>query len=397
MTQATNTQNGWRDTVLSEAINLIGGGTPKTKIPKYWNGDIFWLSVVDFNDDHRWVYNTEKTITQAGLENSSTKLLRKGDLIISARGTVGALAQLKRPMAFNQSCYGIRKKEGISHEDFLYYLVKYSVGRLLKNVHGAVFDTVTRQTFENIQISLPPLPEQKAIAAVLSSLDDKIELLREQNKTLEDTAQAIFREWFGKYRVDDELPEGWATKSLSKIADFLNGIALQKFPAESEINYLPVIKIRELKSGITNQTDRASKNIDQKYIVEDGDVLFSWSGSLELVIWKYGRGALNQHLFKVTSKEYPKWFYYFWIYHHLEQFRSLASAKATTMGHIQRHHLDEALVYIPDSDFMRKAHRIFEPMFEKIIANNAQIQTLSTLRDTLLPRLMRGEVRVDFN
>lgn len=113
--------------------------------------------------------------------------------------------------------------------------------------------------------------------------------MREENKTLEQTAQTIFQEWFGKYSVDSELPEGWRVGKLSEIAEFLNGVALQKFPPENENDYLPVVKIRELKAGITEQTDKASKNIDPKYIVDDGDVLFSWSGSLELVIWKYGK------------------------------------------------------------------------------------------------------------
>lgn len=124
---------------------------------------------------------------------------------------------------------------------------------------------------------LPSLLEQEAIAQVLSSFDDKIELLRKQNETLEKTASALFSEWFGKYKVDDELPEGWRVGKLTDIATFLNGVALQRFPPDNEREYLPVIKIRELKAGITSQTDKASKNIDPKYVIKNGDVLFSWS------------------------------------------------------------------------------------------------------------------------
>ncbi|MCF6319531.1 MAG: restriction endonuclease subunit S, partial [Proteobacteria bacterium] len=153
--------DGWVETMLGGSINLVGGGTPKTSISEYWNGDIPWLSVVDFNSNNRWVLKTEKTITVEGLNNSSTKLLNKDDLIISARGTVGALAQLKSQMAFNQSCYGIKEKENISEINFLYYLIKFSLLKIGKHVHGAVFDTITRQTFDNISINLPPLAEQK--------------------------------------------------------------------------------------------------------------------------------------------------------------------------------------------------------------------------------------------
>ncbi len=188
--------SGWRVGKLGEVIELIGGGTPKTSISEYWNGNIPWLSVVDFAGDNRWVSSTEKKITKLGLKNSSTKLLKENDLIISARGTVGELAQLKKEMAFNQSCYGIKNIDKVTDVNFLYYLIKFSIVKLKRKVHGAVFDTITRQTFDTIEITLPPLPEQKAIAEILSSLDEKIELLQEENKILEELAQTIFKEWF---------------------------------------------------------------------------------------------------------------------------------------------------------------------------------------------------------
>jgi type I restriction enzyme S subunit len=268
---------------------------------------------------------------------------------------------------------------------------------------GSAIPSTSREAFYNLPVNLPPLPEQKAIAAVLSSFDDKIELLRRENKTLESIAQTIFKEWFVKFKVNGKklkidsktnLPEGWTQKGLDEIADFLNGLALQKYPPKSEADVLPVIKIRELKAGITDQTDKANKEIASEYIVDDGDVLFSWSGSLEVVLWCYGKGALNQHLFKVTSKKYPKWFYYYWTMEYLPFFKSIAEAKATTMGHIQRHHLAEAKVAVPDNDFMAFANGKIKPVFEKIVLNNSQIQTLSKLRDTLLPKLMKGEIRV---
>ncbi len=184
----------WVEKTLGEVCEIVGGGTPKTTVDEYWNGDIPWLSVVDFNDENRWVLKTEKSITEKGLKESSTKILNAGDLIISARGTVGALAQLKSEMAFNQSCYGIKAKAYITDQSFSFYIFKYSLDKIGRNVHGAVFDTITKETFNHVQILLPPLPEQQAIASVLSAFDDKIELLREQNKTLEEIGQTIFKE-----------------------------------------------------------------------------------------------------------------------------------------------------------------------------------------------------------
>ena len=169
---------------LSEIMDLIGGGTPKTSNPDYWNGDIPWLSVKDFGNDNRYVYETEKHITKLGLMNSSTKLLDKGDIIISARGTVGEIATIPYPMAFNQSCYGLRANKEIVDEDFLYYLIKYNIRFLKKNTHGSVFDTITRSTFDEIEVDVPDLDVQKKIGYLLSELDKKIELNNKINNNL---------------------------------------------------------------------------------------------------------------------------------------------------------------------------------------------------------------------
>ena len=169
---------------LSEIMDIIGGGTPKTTVADYWNGNIPWLSVKDFNNDLRYVYKTEKHITELGLSKSSTVLLRKNDIIISARGTVGELAMIPFPMAFNQSCYGLRAREEMVDSSFLYYFLKNEIGLLKKNAHGSVFDTITRDTFDGIEVDLLLLESQKKIAQILSALDDKIELNKRINDNL---------------------------------------------------------------------------------------------------------------------------------------------------------------------------------------------------------------------
>ena len=237
--------------------------------------------------------------------------------------------------------------------------------------------------------------------------------MRRQNETLEAIAQTLFKHWFidfefpnedgkpykssgGEMRSSElgEIPAGWRVKSLDAIANFLNGLALQKYPPENDSDFLPVIKIRELKQGITNNTDKASKEIPEHYIIDNGDVVFSWSGSLEVVIWCLGKGALNQHLFKVTSEKYPKWFYYQWVLFHLAQFQRIAKSKATTMGHIQRKHLTEALCSVPSQEQLTIFNATLQPLLEKKIQNFLQIQTLTKTRDTLLPKLMSGQIRV---
>jgi type I restriction enzyme S subunit len=253
-------------------------------------------------------------------------------------------------------------------------------------------------------VNLPPIEEQRAIAHILGTFDDRIELNRRMNQTLEEMARALFKSYFVDFdgvaaedMQESELgliPKGWTVRPLDSIANFLNGLALQKFPPESETEYLPVIKIAQLRAGKTDGADKASTQLKSEYIVEDGDVLFSWSGSLEVEVLTGGRGALNQHLFKVTSQEVPKWFYFFATRCHLPDFRAIAAGKATTMGHIQRKHLTDAKVVMPPPDAMPKFDSIIAPLFEQIIKNAVQSQTLAALRDTLLPKLISGELRL---
>ena len=264
--------------------------------------------------------------------------------------------------------------------------------------------------------------EQREIATILAALDDRITLLRETNATLEGTAQALFKSWFIDFDpvlakaescvpagMDEATaalfpdgfeesefglaPKGWRVQSLDTIASFLNGLALQKFPPTGQ-NDLPVIKIAQLRKGDSVGADKASRQIKPEYIVKNGDVLFSWSGSLEVEIWCGGDGALNQHLFKVTSEDFPKWFYFFWTRQHLADFRQIAASKATTMGHIQRGHLTAAKVLVPNDAVIGAATSVLGPIVELLIENSLRIQTLTTLRNTLLPRLIAGQLKI---
>jgi type I restriction enzyme S subunit len=241
------------------------------------------------------------------------------------------------------------------------------------------------------------------------------------SETLEGIARAIFKSWLVDFDPvhakvegqnlglpkhienlipdcfeDSELgqiPKGWGVGSLDRIAEFINGLALQKYPPRGDRS-LPVIKIAQLRSGLTDGADRATAELDPAYIVKDGDVLFSWSGSLECVIWAGGPGALNQHLFKVTSEKYPSWLGYFGVHEHLDDFRHIAAGKATTMGHIQRHHLAEAKLAVPPPSLMEAIDAVIGPIFESIWRRKALSRTLSSLLDTLLPKLVSGDLRI---
>jgi type I restriction enzyme S subunit len=285
----------------------------------------------------------------------------------------------------------LREKAGVSTRQYIYYFAYWNEFRdlavqLMTGTSGR--QRVETDVLKQRGFRFPLIPTQKAIAEVLSSLDDKIDLLSRQNSTLESLAQTYFRQWFIEVPCED-----WEENGLDGIADFLNGLPLQKYPCKSG-KPLNVIKIKELNSGYSDNSDICTADVPEKYIVHAGDVIFSWSGSLVVDIWKYDKGALNQHLFKVTSGKYPKWFYYYWIKYHLQEFLIIAESKATTMGHIQRGHLTAAKVLVPSDGELETMSKTMQPLIEKIERNNAQILTLQKLRDTLLPKLISGEVRV---
>ena len=308
----------------------------------------------------------------------------------------------------NQNAVRIRSN-GIVDSDYLYYLLKeehfskYLVGTAQGSANQA---SITLKDIFGYSFSAPSeIKDQHRIASILSSLDRKIELNNKINADLEEMTQAIFKNWFvdfepfkdGKF-VDSELgmiPEGWKVGRLTEIASYMNGLAMQKFPPENNEDSLPVLKIKELGQGFCGtDSDRCSCNIKDECKIHNGDVIFSWSGTLLVDVWCGGDCGLNQHLFKVTSKDYPKWFYYYWTKHHLQEFIHIAKDKAVTMGHIKRGHLEEAMVAIPDNDSMEKAHELFEPILSKMISLRLESSRLSLLRDTLLPRLMSGELEV---
>ena len=422
------TQSDWRSVALPEIAEIVCGGTPSTSTQEYWEPEIDWVTAKDISECAlAKIDKTERRISRKGLEESSARMLPTLATVLIARGaTMGKCRMIARPMALNQTCYGIVAKENTDSR-FLFYILHSLYGHFRSVAHGTVFDTVIGSGLRTLQVAIPSLDEQIAIGRFLGALDDKIELNQRMNETLEAMARAIFKSWFvdfdpvrakmeGRWKRGQSLPglpahlfdlfpnsfqdsplgkipKGWDVKGLDEVADFLNGLALQKFPPDGE-DSLPVIKIAQLRAVNTKGADRAGSSLPPEYIVEDGDVLFSWSGSLEVVVWCGGRGALNQHLFKVTSQAYPKWFYYHWIREHLPQFQAIAAGKATTMGHIQRHHLSEAMVVAPNADLLSTADRLIGPLFQSVIANEIQSRTLAAIRDTLLPKLMSGELRV---
>ena len=386
-------------------INISSGGTPSRKVPEYYlNGVHKWIKTQELKDCN--IYDTDEHITDAALKNSSAKIYPKNTISMAMYGaTVGKLGIMKSECATNQACCNMVVDSTKADYRFLFYSLLYRREELIGLASGAAQQNLNVGVISNFRINLPTLSEQKAIAATLSVLDDMIELNNQINKTLEEMAQAIFKSWFvdfepfkdGEFEESELglIPKGWRVAALDEIADYLNGLAMQKYPPSKNERGLPVLKIKELRQGFTDgNSDICSESIDNSYIINDGDIIFSWSGSLLVDIWCGGRCGLNQHLFKVTSASYNKWFYYMWTRYHLERFIAIAKDKATTMGHIQRKHLSEAKVLIPEPNTLAFMDSVMQPIIDLVIANKVENKTLSTIRDTLLPKLMSGEIRV---
>ena len=212
------------------------------------------------------------------------------------------------------------------------------------------------------------------------------------NENLFQQAQAVFAQEFLSF---DEIPDGWQESSLLGIADYLNGLAMQKYRPKEGEQGLPVLKIKELRQGSCDaSSELCSPSIKPEYIVHDGDVIFSWSGSLLVDLWCGGTCGLNQHLFKVTSSKYDKWFFYAWTNHHLQKFAAIAADMATTMGHIKREELAKAEVLVPPRSEYERIGSLLGPIYDLVISNRIENRKLAALRDELLPQLMTGELDV---
>jgi type I restriction enzyme S subunit len=387
-------------------------------------------------------------VSSGGISSYHNKAMVAGPgVILGRKGSLGTVFYVPEDFWPHDTSLWVKDFKG-NNPRFVYYFFT-SISDVLKKMDvGAANPALNRNHVHPMPVRWANRETQDFIVSVLSSLDDEIELNRQINQTLEQIAQAIFKSWFvdfepvkakieakaegrdperaamcaisGKIEpeldqlppeqcqqlaataalfpdelVESELgliPEGWEVKPLDQVADYLNGLALQKFPPESDSDFLPVIKIAQLKKGDTEGADRASSKLKPEYVVNDGDVLFSWSGSLAVDIWTGGPGALNQHLFKVTSANYPKWFYLYWTKFHLFRFQSIAADKAVTMGHIQRKHLTEALCVVPPLPKIKQLDSLIALLLGQQIERRMEVQTLATLRDTLLHKLLSGEM-----
>ena len=353
-------------------------------------------------------------------------LMEKGDIITplteQAIGLLGSTAIIPESSKYIQSqdVAKIICKEDLLDKDFAFYLISSALVK--QQLSAAAQQTKIRHTspdkIKDCTVWIPELSEQKRIGKLLCSIDRKIELNRAINQNLEAMAKQFYDYWFVQFDFPNEegkpykssggkmvwneklkrnIPVGWHCGNLFEIAVFTNGLACQKFRPKDDEESLPVIKIREMHDGISDDTEEVTSNIPESVKVYNGDVLFSWSASLEVMLWAYGLGGLNQHIFKVTSaNDFPKSFYYFQLLDYIDVFKKVAEARKTTMGHITQDHLQQSTIAIPDNkDIAVRFEELISPIFEQVVKLHEEISYLIKQRDELLPLLMNGQVSVN--
>ena len=353
-------------------------------------------------------------------------IMKKGDIITplteQAIGLLGSTAIIPEDDKYIQSqdVAKIICNEDLLYPMFAYYLI--SSETVKKQLSAAAQQTKIRHTspdkIKDCVVWIPDLKEQKHIASILSDLDKKIALNRAINQNLEAFAKQLYDYWFVQFDFPNEedkpykssggamawnealkrnIPKGWHCGNLFEIAKFTNGLACQKFRPKAGETPLPVIKIREMRDGFTADTEEVTPNIPDSVKVFNGDILFSWSASLEVMLWAFGEGGLNQHIFKVTSANgFPKSFYYYQLLDYVDVFKKMAEARKTTMGHITQDHLQQSTIAIPDDKKIAdEFEKRISPIFEQMVKLQEEILALTKLRNELLPLLMNGQVSLN--
>ena len=408
----------WKTYKYTDIATIVGGGTPKTTEVAYWNGKIPWISIKDLVGTIKYVYSTEKYITELGLTKSSAKLLHEGDIVISARGTIGEIAILSCPMSFNQSCFGICANENIVDGTFLYYLTKTKINALKAVSYGSVFDTITSSTFENLEISLPPLPEQKRIAGILSALDDKIELNRRINANLEAQAMALYKHWFvdfefpnsaekpykssGGKMIDSDfgpIPAGWHIGKVNDLGIIICGKTPSKAIAANYGDAIPFIKIPDMHNHVfVHKSDEMLSIVGSdsqiKKLLPPYSVLVSCIATVGLVSMNVVPSHTNQQINSVIPNDVIYRYYLYLMFKNMALDLQNYGRGGTATLNVNTSTFANIKVLLPSRQILEWFYLRIQSMFELIRYNQEEIYNLSSIRNALLHKLIREEIKM---
>lgn len=400
-------------TTLGEVSKILSGSTPSTKEGSYWDGEIPWITPKDLSGySSVYISRGERNISDEGLKNSSAQMLPKNTILFSSRAPIGYVVIAKNEVATNQGFKNVICDEKESHFMFFYYWLIKNTEYIESLSSGSTFSEASATVVRNLVVELPPLPEQRAIAAVLSSLDDKIELLREQNKTLEATAQAIFKEWFVNFNfpgasgkmIDSELgkiPEGWRVGKLGDVVDICGGTTPSTENSDFWNGNISWTSPKDLSGSNDVFLLKTEKKITKEGLnkissglLPVGSLLLSSRAPIGYLAISNIEVAINQGYIAFFPNQYlSNQFIFLWL--KLNMDTVIGSANGSTFLEISKSSFRNIDCVVPESITLEKFNDSMNPLFKKMLNNSLQFQTLSTLRDTLLPKLMKGEVRVE--
>ena len=377
------------------------------------------LIVIKNGRDHKDLPNGDYPVFGSGgiMRYVNSYLYDKPSVLLPRKGSLSNIQYSDTPFWTVDTLYYTEINEELVSPYYLYrYLRLLDMSRLDS---GTGVPSMTFDRYYNINVFLPNIEEQRRVASILQKIDAKIALNHQINDNLEAMAKQLYDYWFVQFdfpneegkpykssggamvwneKLKREIPQGWHCGTLLDIAEYTNGLACQKY-RPTDNNKLPVIKIKEMHDGLSADTEWVKVDIPDDVKVFDGDVLFSWSASLEVMLWAYGNGGLNQHIFKVTSKNgYPRSFYFYQLFHYVGVFKQMAEARKTTMGHITQDHLRQSTIALPPNvDIANRLEENLCPIFDEIVKNNQENMALTKQRDELLPLLMNGQASVNYH
>jgi type I restriction enzyme S subunit len=369
---------------LGDVAQVIGGGTPSTTKEEYWNGEIGWLTPRDLTGySYKYISKGERNITEEGLKNSSARLIPEGTVLMTSRAPIGYLAIAGKELCTNQGFKSFIVDEDKINNEYLYYLLKSNIDRIKSLGTGSTFAEVSASILKSFEIEIPDLPTQKEIASILSSLDEKIELNLQMNQTLEAMAQAIFKEWFVNFNFPgfdgelvDGLPKGWRMGSFEELTDIKTGKGLKRTEFKPDGIY-PIIGA----NGELGRTD--------EYLLDDKLLLTGRVGTLGSIKISYGKKWYSDNV--LIMKPYK---YFYFSYFNLKAIDMNSLNRGSTQPLVTQTDLKNYLTLIPSEEILLLFEKTVNEIFEKIFFNDIQIQTLTQTRDTLLPKLMSGQLEI---
>ncbi len=392
---------------INDIGEIFSGGTPKTSVNDYWNGEIGWITPKDLSDyENIYIGHGERNITQEGLDKSSAKLVPKNTVLMTSRAPIGYIAIAKNELSTNQGFKSLFCNEEICYYKYFYYWLKLNINYIINNANGSTFKEISGSTFRNLNISLPSLKNQKKIASILWNIDEKIEILNKINNNLENLLMEIFKSWFiyfEKYdksngmKIDEsygELPKLWSVEMLEDYVDFVTGVepGSKNYHENPEVNDVPFLRVGDL--GSRENTVFIDESLSKNKILTFEDIVLSLDATIGIV--KIGlEGAYSTGMRKLVIKNnnINKPFLYCLIKSERIQKIIETFATGTTILHAGKS-IKHMNFVLSDKYTMDKFAEIGNPILSTILSNLKEIEILTNMRDTLLPKLMSGEIDV---